>query len=344
MHRILALLVIALPSLAHADCPAKPELRSYYKPDKLPDKVTTRCDVKDGKCVAVDLKGWLYVPRGPIATPATVKATKPSVQLATSDRPPLLVFNHGSEEMATGSGDKCDIATYFLERGFVVFVPHRRGHGKSTGAYLDEYTKKFCTTPNQSGPCKMEYLHEHVDDIEEAIKYVKGLKDDKGKALVDANRIVIAGHSFGGIATVFANTKDIGQRVAIDGAGASQSWEGNESARDEMKEAVKKQIRPVYFIEPMNDHSIDATIELAKVAGQSCRQYQSALFPAVDTDKDGKSTQADYVLDQRDRAHGTFMGAKIDQWGPSAIEFANRYFALPVQTFDTLCQGTSSQP
>ena len=356
MHRFLALVFLSLfavPKLVHAECPAKPELRSYYKPDKLPDKATTPCDAKDGKCVALDLKGWLYVPKGPIAKPAAVKATKPSVQLFASERPPLLVFNHGSEDMKTGSGDKCDIASYFRDLGFVVFVPHRRGHGKSTGVYFDEYTKKFCSTPNQGGPCKMEYLKAQVDDVEEAIKYVKGLKDSGGKSLIDPSRIVIAGHSFGGIVTVFANTKDLGQKAVIDGAGASQSWEGNEAARDEMKQAVKKAVAPTYFVEPMNDHSIDATIELAKVAGQNCRQYQSALFPAVDADKDGKITKADYAadwdhdgrdVDPRDRAHGTFMSAKIDTWGPSAIEFVNRYFANPAQPFDTLCKGTSSQP
>jgi dienelactone hydrolase len=348
MHRILVcVLVLALPKLAHADCAASPELRTYYKPDKLPDKVSTRCDVKNGKCAALELKGWLYVPK-PTVKKVEVTASRPILRMG--DRPPLFIWNHGSEEMATGPGDKCDMASYFRDLGFVVFVPHRRGHGKSTGVFFDEYTTTYCSLANApkqvsvSGPCKMEYLHTQVDDIEEAIKYVKGLKDGSGKPLVDATRIVIAGYSFGGITSVFANMKNLGQKVVLDGGGGSQSWEGNESARDEMKKAVASAVAPIYFFEPMNDRSIDATIELSRTAGQNCRQYQATLFPAVNTDTDDKITKADYATsDARDKAHGSF-GSKPDVWGPAAIEFINRYFETPAQPFDTFCKGTSSQP
>src|SRR5688572_21890705 len=98
MYRIVIIssFLLAVPSQARAECAAKPELRTYYKPDKLPDKVTTRCTVKNGKCVAVELKGWLYTPRPKVKPTGTVATTKPV--LAVSDRPPLLVFNHGSEQ------------------------------------------------------------------------------------------------------------------------------------------------------------------------------------------------------------------------------------------------------
>jgi len=233
-------------------------------------------------------------------------------------------------------------------------MPHRRGHGESTGVYLSEYVdkdKNWCSKPGQKDFCKMEYLHKQTEDIEEAIKYAKKLTDGKGGALlVDPARIAIMGHSYGGISSVFANEKDLGQKAVLSAAGASQSWEGNDEARAEMKEAVRNAKAPIFFFEPMNDASIEPTIELAKVAGNSCRQYQSALYPAVDTNDDGKITIEDYAddtdgdgndVDPRNKAHGRSMKSP-ETYGPAAHEFMQRYFKNPAK-FDKLCKGTSNK-
>jgi len=102
-------------------------------------------------------------------------------------------------------------------------------------------------------------------------------------------------------------------------------------------------VAPAFFIEPLNDRSIDPTIELARAAGQACRVYQSAIFPALDTNGDGKVNAADYATtDLRDKAHGGFMSAVAD-WGPAAHEFMTRFFEKPAQPFDKACRGTSHE-
>jgi hypothetical protein len=112
-----------------------------------------------------------------------------------------------------------------------------------------------------------------------------------------------------------------------------------------MEEAVRNAVAPIYFFEPMNDRSIDPTIHLARVAGHNCKQFQSALFPALDVagDKgkpDGKITGADFATpDIRDQAHTGTM-KEVDLWGPSVEEFLARYLKRKV-TFGDLCQGTS---
>jgi hypothetical protein len=150
---------------------------------------------------------------------------------------------------------------------------------------------------------------------------------------------------------MFANTEDLGQKAVIDFAGGSQSWEANDAAAAELIEAVRKAVAPIYFFEPLNDASIEPTILLAKHAAQSCVQYQSALFPAVDVDDNGKIDFGDYsgMVDPatgyhaRDRAHGRSTKL-VDQWGPSVHEFLTRYFKHPAKRFDHLCQGTSVMP
>jgi dienelactone hydrolase len=310
------LVLVALAGAVRAEdtCAAPHELRTYYQPASLPAAPDTRCDVVQGRCAKLALAGFLYMPA------------------AAKGPAPILIFNHGSEK---NPGTVCPIGTYFAGLGYIVFVPHRRGHGRSTGAYLDEYTKSYCSHPGQANLCKMEYLHRQVDDVEAAIAYVKSLPG------ADRERIAIMGHSFGGITTAFANAKDLGQRAVVVGAGASQSWEGNPYARSEMEAAVRAAVAPAFYLEPLNDHSIDPTLELPRLAGDACRQYQSALFPAVDSNGDGRIDGADYSpAAMRDRAHGSFAH-HVDEWGPAAHEFMTRYFQHPAARFDSLCRGTS---
>src|SRR5262249_37619014 len=62
----------------------------------------------------VQLQGWFYYPTTP----------KPAGGY------PVIIYNHGSEDMATSGSSgakKCPIVNYFVPKGFVVFVPHRRG-------------------------------------------------------------------------------------------------------------------------------------------------------------------------------------------------------------------------
>jgi hypothetical protein len=193
----------------------------------------------------------------------------------------------------------------------------------------------------------MKYLHEQVDDVDLAIKYVKSLKNKDGTKLGDGDRVAIMGHSFGGIITQFANTRDLGQKAVVDQAGGSQSWNSNESARDELKDAVAKGVAPTLFFEPMNDQSIEPALTLSVVAGRHCRLFEMILFPPIDTDedadKDYKITAADYEKDPRDKAHVRMM-KHPKTYGPAVQEFFTRYFTNPAKPFDKLCEGTSSQP
>ena len=307
-------------------CEVPGKVITYYAPTKLPTaKNDSRCELdKKGNCTKLELQGYIYTP------PASVKAKGPY---------PLLVYNHGSEETP---GDKCDEGAYFSKLGYVVIVPHRRGHGKSTGKYLSEYCSE------NDGACKMKYLRKQLEDVKKAIAFAKDYRVD-GKKVVDGKQIALMGHSFGGIVTMFLNQEDVGQSVAVSLSGASQSWETNADAREQMKTAAREALTPVYYVEPMNDHSIEPTIYLAEVAGKACRVYQSAIFRTIDANDDGKTDMDDYKgdwdkdgnnYDPRDAAHSKFA-ASTSTWGPTVHEFMQRYLKHPIDTFTHNCQGTS---
>ena len=118
---------------------------------------------------------------------------------------PLLIINHGKEP-GDPRGQARDrfifMATAFVKRGYAVMVPMRRGFSNSTGAYVDH-------------GCDMRangYGQAH--DIKSTIAYARKQK------WIDDDRIIVAGQSYGGLATVAMGTEVIeGVRGLINIAG-----------------------------------------------------------------------------------------------------------------------------
>lgn len=102
------------------------------------------------------------------------------------------------------------MAPYFVGKGYVFFVPHRRGQGRSPGPYIiDDERRRLAID-----------LHErHFEDQLAALQYLQTLSD------VDRNRVGVMGCSFGGIQTMLALERGPGYRVAVNLSGAAESGE-----------------------------------------------------------------------------------------------------------------------
>lgn len=114
---------------------------------------------------------------------------------------PAVVFNHGS----TGRGDNPELfkrswssaaaANYFVERGWMVIFPQRRGRGASEGKYDEGFE------PDRSRySCQLRHSLPGVDraihDLDAAMAHVRARPD------VIQNRILLAGQSRGGILAI----------------------------------------------------------------------------------------------------------------------------------------------
>jgi dienelactone hydrolase len=117
------------------------------------------------------------------------------------DRYPTLVFHHGS----TGDGSDPSrfgltftsktVAQFFVERGWMVAFPQRRGRGTSDGLY-DEGFK-----PDRSGYSCSETPA--LDGAEHALDDLDAITDWlRGRADVDTTRMLVGGTSRGGILSV----------------------------------------------------------------------------------------------------------------------------------------------
>jgi dienelactone hydrolase len=123
-------------------------------------------------------------------------------QPATAGPAPTLVFNHGS----TGRGsdpriftrplDFPEVAAFFVERGWAVVIPARRGRGGSEGQYAEGFAANrdhgYTCDPALSIPGADRGLR----DIEAAMDAILTMP------FVDPSRVVIAGQSRGGILSV----------------------------------------------------------------------------------------------------------------------------------------------
>ena len=129
---------------------------------------------------------------------------------------PLVTINHGKPPPGSdlrSSRPGFDIAArWFVDRGFAVAVPLRRGYGRSQGAVAD-----------MVGTCDtMDYLataNATARDIEGVIEFMKM------QAFVNRSQIVVVGHSHGGLGSL-AVAADMPEGIiaVISFAGGSGAW------------------------------------------------------------------------------------------------------------------------
>ena len=211
---------------------------------------------------------------------------------------PAVVFNHGSEKLP---GAKEGQLTFYTAHGFVVFVPHRRGHGESEGAYALHEIRG--ASDAQRATVFVQKLMEQVDDVAAAVDFVKR------QAFVDAARIFVAGCSFGGIESLLAAERDLGIRAAVDFAGAAMAWGNPDSAllRERMIDAAHHARVPVFFLQAENDFDIRPTQILSAEMERAGLPHRAKIFPPNGT--------------TREDGHAFCRGGEHPAWGSDVLDF-----------------------
>ena len=118
---------------------------------------------------------------------------------------PLIVINHGKDpgRPSHQARDRFyHMASAFVKRGYAVLVPMRQGFAASTGNYVDH-------------GCDMRANgYTQADDVRATLDFARTLP------WIDSTHIVVAGQSYGGLATMALGTEDLpGVRGLINFAG-----------------------------------------------------------------------------------------------------------------------------
>jgi dienelactone hydrolase len=223
------------------------------------------------------LHGWLWRPSG--------------------DGPfPTIVYNHGSEEYP---GPMPGQAEFFVPRGFALFVPHRRGQGRSkdAGRYIvDTFDREAALSPVLA-----DGLWEQANDVAAAVAYVRGLD------YVDKARVALVGCSFGGIESLLGAERSDGIVAAVDFAGASAMWRRNIPLQNRMKSAARNARVPVLFLQAENDFDTTPSLTLSGLMRDAGKPASVHIYPAFGvTHEDG---------------HGFCGGGTNPPWGDEVLAF-----------------------
>src|SRR5215469_12917931 len=175
---------------------------------------------------------------------------------------PAVLWNHGSEKRP---GWQPQLASFYNSHGFVFFLPHRRGQGKSPGPYIMDEIRGSGTSL-----AAVQAQEAANEDVVAAMNWLKKQPE------VDTSRIVVSGCSFGGIQTLLTAEKGLGARAFIAFAPAAQSW-GNDALDQMLEHAVRQAKAPVFILQAKNDYSLQPTAVLGKIAKAS--GGQAKIYP-----------------------------------------------------------------
>jgi carboxymethylenebutenolidase len=207
---------------------------------------------------------------------------------------PTVLFNHGSggadaDHTAglpmTEAAEK--LAPLFLKHGYAFLYLFRRSHGLSAdqGPFMQDILQQEEAAKGKEARQHLQFTlatTDHLDDVLAALSFLKTAP------AIDAKRIAIVGHSFGGQLTLLAAERDNSVRAAVTFAAAAGSWERSPELRERLRAAAEKTTAPIMLIQAANDYSTAPSQELADELERLHKPYLLKIYPpAGQTSEDG---------------------------------------------------------
>ncbi len=208
---------------------------------------------------ALTLRGLLWRPSGPGPFPA-------------------VLFNHGSGSLPDLKNPGT-LGPAFARHGYAFLYLFRRG----TGLSADQGTNSGALMARalaQDGRDARNELQLQLQEIELS-DVVAGLAFLRGRTDVDARRVAVAGHSFGGQLTLLLTERDTSVRAAVVFGAAAASWESSPKLRARLLAAVGGTDAPVFFIHAANDFSVAPGTALAAEMKRLGKPQRVKIYPSV---------------------------------------------------------------
>lgn len=243
------------------------------------------------------LKAFLWKPAGPGPFPA-------------------VLFNHGSggADAATTAGMPITeaaekLAPLFLKHGYAFLYLFRRGLGLSANQapFMLDVLQREEAAKGKEARQHLQFILETTDQLDDVIAALSFLKTVAG---VDAKRIAVAGHSFGGPLTLLAAERDSTVRAAVTFAAAANSWARSAELRERLLTAVGKTSAPIMLTHAANDYDTTPGTALAAELDRLHKPHLLKIYPPV-----GQSA---------DEGHN-FLYLAIPQWEPDVFKFLDEY-------------------
>jgi dienelactone hydrolase len=214
------------------------------------------------------LKAFLWKPEGPGPFPA-------------------VVFNHGRSYGPQQHTHKLTITEaaqilgpVFVSHGYVFLYLFRRGEGLSAdqGTFIGDILQREEAAKGEEARKHLQFVlmtTDHLDDATAGLSFLKNLPE------VDAHRVAVAGHSFGGQLTLLEAERDPAIRAAVTFGAAAGSWDGSAELRARLLAAVGKITVPVLLIHTANDYSVNPGKSMAAEFARISKPYELKMYPPV---------------------------------------------------------------
>ncbi len=242
--------------------------------------------------LALTIVGFVVAPPSAVAAESTVAGGQETVVVpdgaltlhALMWRPqgsgpfPAVLFNHGSGSNAEPEKPEA-LGPVFARHGYAFLFLYRRGsglssdQGKSAEALMN--AEQAAHGEEARYRLQLRLLDEHLGDALAGLAFLRARPD------IDAKRIAVAGHSFGGMLALFLVERDSALRAAVDFAGAANSWAESDELRARLMTAVEQTTVPVFFIHAENDYSVAPGEVLATVMLGLDKSRRLEIYPPV---------------------------------------------------------------
>jgi dienelactone hydrolase len=215
------------------------------------------------------LKGFLWRPAGRGPFPAVV------FNHGRSDTP----RQHNLELRQTLEQAAQILGPVFVGHGFVFLYPFRRGEGPSAdqGQFIGDLLQQEEAAKALEARPQLPWVRMTTDHLQDALAALSFLKS---LPYVDARRVAVAGHSFGGQLTLLEASRDRAVRAAVTFGAAAASWDGSPELRDRMIEALRALSVPVMLIQAANDYSLSPSSVLERELSRLSKPHVRKIYPA----------------------------------------------------------------
>ena len=253
---------------------------------------------------------------------------------------PLAVINHGASTSGPRSMERFRpdaLVRAFLSRGYMVYAPMRAGYSNSAGSPIDP----FCADT-------YGFAETNAASISQAVSYIVS-----SNAPIDRNRMVVVGHSVGGISSLaYARSPHAGVRGILNLAGGwrssqSQAWCDWQGHADKAFRQLGAEVRlPAFFQYVGNDQDFFPQ----NLASRWLSEYQrgggrasNAILQNVNNSRINPHN-AWFDQAEMDRAWNAGMSQFLSSIGmPTRVvypQFASGSDPLPAATLPQLSEST----
>ncbi|GAC1452784.1 MAG: hypothetical protein PVSMB6_05760 [Steroidobacteraceae bacterium] len=229
---------------------------------------------------------------------------------------PAILLNHGSGRTA---GDLQRLGPYelqadvlgpvFARHGYLFLYLFRRGVGLSAdqGANAIDLMTAANTAHGQDARNKLQLELMEQREMGDALS---GLAFLRNLPEVDAHRVALVGHSFGGSLTVLLAAREPALRAAVVFSGAGYSWDKSPELRARLLSAASRIRVPIFLIHAANDFSLSAGNALDARLTELGQPHLSKIYPPIGrTPDDGHA----------------FLYLGVDTWEPDVFGFLDEH-------------------